>query len=58
MEKNDANELARQREREADELEQHSESLEGEISDVRQDWQSKRQDPSVPGAPPPEDEQG
>ncbi|HWF51721.1 MAG TPA: hypothetical protein VG294_13870 [Solirubrobacteraceae bacterium] len=58
MEENDPDKLARKRERETDELEQRSDSLEREISDVRQDWQRKRQDPDIPGALPPEDEQG
>ena len=39
---------------EADRLEQRSEQLGEEISDVKQDWEAKRQDESVPGAPAPE----
>ncbi len=36
----------------ADRLEQQSERLEDEIGDVREDWERKRSDPGVPGAPP------
>jgi hypothetical protein len=57
MDENDPQKLVREREGEADELEQRSDSLESEISDVRQDWQRKRQDPDIPGAPPPENEE-
>ena len=41
-------------ERETDEMAQRSERLESEITDVREDWERKRQDESVPGAPAPE----
>jgi hypothetical protein len=37
-------------EREAEEMEQRSERLEHEIDDTREDWESKKRDPSVPGA--------
>ncbi len=40
-------------EREADDLERHSKALESDIADVREDWDAKRRDDSVPGAPPP-----
>jgi hypothetical protein len=40
-------------ERETDALERKSQELGQEISDVRSDWDAKRQDPSVPGALPP-----
>ncbi len=46
--------LARDLERETDRLQKESERLGGEISDVRSDWETKRQDPAVPGAPLPE----
>lgn len=48
---------------EADDLQQRSEQLDEEISEVREDWKHKRADASVPGAvgepdegelPPPE----
>jgi hypothetical protein len=38
-------------EREADELEEHSDEVEGEIDEAKRDWESKKADPSVPGAP-------
>ncbi|HWE08678.1 MAG TPA: hypothetical protein VG325_04960 [Solirubrobacteraceae bacterium] len=37
---------------EADKMERENERLEGEISDVRQDWERKRADEGVPGAAP------
>lgn len=52
MEENDPHRLARELERKADELEEHSDSLAHEISDVRQDWQRKRADAGTPGALP------
>jgi hypothetical protein len=46
--------LADELERDAAELERRSEELHGEVTDVRQDWQRKRADAGVPGAPPEE----
>ena len=43
-----ANEL----EREADEMEERSSKLEEEIDETREDWERKKGDSSVPGAPP------
>lgn len=43
-------------EREIDELEQRTEQLQDRIDDVRADWERKRRDPSVPGAPAPADD--
>jgi hypothetical protein len=48
--------LADQREREADELGKRSEELRAEVSDARDDWARKRSDEGVPGAPAPEGE--
>ena len=48
--------LADQMAQEGDEMEQRSADLGTEISDVRDDWQRKRADENVPGAPPPEAE--
>ena len=48
--------LAKQAEEQADELEQRSESLHDEERAVREDWQRKRADSSVPGAPLPDEE--
>jgi hypothetical protein len=42
---------AQELERELDEMEQRSERLEGEISDAREDWERKKADSGVPGAP-------
>jgi hypothetical protein len=36
--------------REVEELEERSEKLEQEISDVREDWEKKKADSAVPGA--------
>jgi hypothetical protein len=41
-------------EREADQLERHSRELESKLEETRQDWERKRADEGVPGAPPPE----
>ena len=41
-------------ERELEEMEERSERLGDEISDVREDWEAKRRDESVAGASPPE----
>jgi hypothetical protein len=37
-------------ERDAEEMEERSERLKKEISDAREDWERKKDDPSVPGA--------
>jgi hypothetical protein len=49
--------LADELEQEAEHLKQETDRLGGQISDVRSDWESKRQDPAVPGATPPEGEE-
>ena len=36
-------------------MEDRVQRLEHEISDTRQDWKRKRNDPGVPGAEPPDD---
>jgi hypothetical protein len=41
-------------ERDVAEMQERSERLKEEISDVREDWENKRRDESVPGAPTPE----
>lgn len=57
MSETDPGGLADHLEDEADELERRSEKLEHETEDVAQEWESKRSDPNVPGAPaPPQDE--
>lgn len=55
-EREDHDRLADELENQADELQEHSEQLQQEIGDVRQDWERKRGDPSVPGAPPSEEQ--
>jgi hypothetical protein len=40
---------------EGDELERRSSELEQQVKETRQEWQRKRADGSVPGAPPPEE---
>ena len=52
MAETDPDGLADHFEEEADELEQRSKKLEEETDDVAQDWERKRADESVPGAPP------
>jgi hypothetical protein len=42
-------------ERDVAEMEDRVQRLEHEISDTRQDWRRKRNDPGVPGAEPPDD---
>ncbi len=42
---------AERMEREAEEMEQRSERLGDQISDVREDWERKMADESVPGTP-------
>ncbi len=44
--------LADELQGQADELQDKSADLEQEIGDVKQDWERKRADESVPGAPP------
>jgi predicted nucleic acid-binding Zn-ribbon protein len=41
---------ARDAERELEDMEERSDRLEDEIDDVREDWERKKRDPSVPGA--------
>jgi hypothetical protein len=48
--------LADQMERDARKMEERTEALGGEVSDVREDWQRKRSALDVPGANPPEED--
>jgi hypothetical protein len=48
--------LADRLEREADELGGHSDALEERVMEVRREWDRKRADPKVPGAPPDDNE--
>jgi hypothetical protein len=45
-------------ERDVAEMEERSDRLEDEIAETRADWERKRADDSVPGAPPPDEDQG
>ena len=56
MAERDPGELADRLEHEADDLARHSNELGQRTEDAAQDWQRKRSDPGVPGAPPPEAE--
>jgi hypothetical protein len=50
----DHEQAAERLEREADDLQRKSDRLGDEIADVKQDWEAKRQDESIAGAPAPE----
>jgi hypothetical protein len=51
-------EKAQELEREAEDLEEQSDRVGEHIDHTRRDWESKEQDPSVPGAQPdPDDEE-
>jgi hypothetical protein len=51
-------EKAQELEREAEDLEEQSDRVGEHIDDTRRAWESKEQDPSVPGAQPdPDDEE-
>jgi hypothetical protein len=54
MPEHDPNELAEDLEQEADRLERHSGEVQQRLEEAREDWQRKRRDESIPGAPPPE----
>jgi hypothetical protein len=42
----------REPERAVEDMEERSERLEDDVDSAREDWERKKQDPSVPGAPP------
>ena len=44
-------------ERELDDLEERSGRVEDHIEEAREDWESKEEDPSIPGAQPDEGEE-
>ena len=50
-------EQARDLERDAERMEQHSDKLGERIDETRREWEAKEQDPSVPGAQPDPDEE-
>lgn len=45
----------RRMERDLADLEQRTERLGGRVEEAKRDWERKREDPNVPGAPPPEE---
>ncbi len=51
-EREDYDRLAKEMDAQAGHMEEQSEQLEEEIGDVRDDWERKRADERVPGAPP------
>jgi hypothetical protein len=57
MAETDPEKLADHLEDEADELERRNEELGKKADDVAQEWEAKRSDPGVPGAPAPTGEQ-
>jgi chaperonin cofactor prefoldin len=57
MVEKDPDKLADDLEDEADELEERSKKLKEQTEDVAQDWERKRSDESVPGAPPPTEDE-
>lgn len=42
--------MSEEPEREVEEMQERADKLEGEIDEVRKDWERKKADPSVPGA--------
>jgi predicted nucleic acid-binding Zn-ribbon protein len=55
MAETDPDRMADELEQEADELKRRSEELEEQTENVSREWERKRSDPNVPGAPPPDD---
>jgi hypothetical protein len=51
----DPDKLADELEHEAAQLQEQSEKLHGDVAEVREDWERKRRDQNVPGAPEPTD---
>ena len=56
MVEKDPGKLADRLEEEADDLKERSEKLGEDTEDAAKDWERKRADPNVPGAPAPEGE--
>ncbi len=53
----DHEKLANELDRDADGLEEKVEALDQHVKEARSDWEAKRADSAVPGAPPPSDEE-
>jgi hypothetical protein len=49
-------EQAEELEREAEKLDEHSERVGEHIDEAKREWEAKEDDPTVPGAQPPPDE--
>jgi hypothetical protein len=58
MPESDPHELAGELERETARLEHEIERLGDEVSSARDDWEQKRSDTAIPGAPPTERPEG
>jgi hypothetical protein len=54
MAEQDPKELSDALEQEAEELARQSQEVQDRIEEARADWERKRADEAVPGAPPPE----
>jgi hypothetical protein len=48
---------ARELERDAEKLQEHSDDVGEQIEETRREWEAKEQDPSIPGAQPDPDEE-
>jgi hypothetical protein len=48
---------AREPERDAEKLQEHSDEVGEQIEETRREWEAKEQDPSIPGAQPDPDEE-
>jgi hypothetical protein len=57
MAERDPEELADRLEHEADDMQERTRKLGEDANDVAQEWERKRSDPNVPGAPPPPGEE-
>lgn len=57
MTEDDPQKLSQAFDRETDELERQGQEVKGEIEGTREDWERKRRDENVPGAPPPQGEE-
>jgi hypothetical protein len=57
MNERDPHELAQRLERETDELEHQGREVKDAVKETREDWERKRRDENVPGAPPPENDE-
>jgi hypothetical protein len=53
-EERDPTKLADEMDKQAQDMEKRSDELQGEVDDVRQDWQQKQSAADVPGANPPD----